>query len=656
MVIKKKGQVTIPIIIGLLLLISIALFFYLRGETVVVESGTIVPDDIAPVYTLVESCIYSISEEAIITLGLQGGYIEIPADIKNNPSTHVKIDPFGLYKIPYWYFKGEKRVPTIGSMENDISTYVESKLESCVGSLKDFEYKFKVKAGTPEVNTIIADKDVYLEVNFPVELKSKVEKKTIKIDKFNSKIPVALRRAYDLANRTIDTEIRDLFFENLTIDLMAAHPDIPFTGMDVSCNPKTWYISSIKEELSSVLYYNIPRMRVENTDYSPFVASKKEYEKLAEYTMEDIYNENYPKEAPPSDFYEYFHFFLDVGSIYDNLKIAFFYDPKWGMDLAAHPSKGDVMTSRNANNMEGYLSFFCINVFHFTYDVNYPIKVMIRDDDSFEGRGYTFNFAFPVTVLSNTGDKTVRGERAFDSFDTTAGFCDSLGKEEYSIYVSGAYDGDYDVELKDVNITYNCFSEKCSIGSTKADGGHYRLKTKLPSGCVNPFITASKEGYLDATGQLVDERIDLEMKSITELDFEVVKHLYYGIDNKLQSAQSLEKNETIAISLRLKDELVNFEEYEHYPLIYPDEKIRFIEDNAEYELDVILTKYDDFVGGYKNSNFTVKYSEIAGASKVIFHVFEYRPTPVEGNQLLQNEMITYLMGGTYKSELRPEFI
>ena len=78
-----------------------------------------------------------------------------------------------------------------------------------------------------------------------------------------------------------------------------------------------------------------------------------------------------------------------------------------------------------------------------------------------------------------------------------------------------------------------------------------------------------------------------------------------------------------------------------------------MEEDGTYDVDIILSKYDDYAGGYQNNNLTITYDELVGMNKMVFHVFEYLPVPVTEEQ--QMNMFTYLSNQEYKEELRPTF-
>ena len=610
------------------------------------------PEDIVPIKDYVERCISSLSEEAVIRLGLQSGYLNIPENIIKNPSSFLTLDKVGIVKLPYWYYNGENRTPSLESMESEISGYVEENLLGCIEDFEAFRSGYEIEAGNISVTTKIADRDVVVEVNYPLVIKSKVDLKKTELKNFIVKIPVALKKAYLLANLIMNTENRAMFLENITIDLMAAHPDIPFTGMELSCKPRKWYVRKIKEELQSVLYYNLPRIRIENTDYLPFIGQKAEYEKFRRYTMEDINEGRFPKETPPEDAFEYFQFLINVGNLDKNLKAAIIYNPDWGMNIDVKPSDYGIMRSNMVRGASRYLSFLCVNIYHFTYDIAYPVEVVIKDEKSLDGRGYTFRFAFPVLIDNNQGNRKTFKPKYFSSFDVDTEFCSDRNGPEVLLYAKGIFEGYSGMELPGVKMSYECFTQRCTLGVTKADEGRYRLRTKIPSGCTNPFIIAEKDGYLPARGQLVGDRLVLNMKKLKKLNFSVMKHPYYSADKILGDSEPLGEGESVTIWLTAKNE--SFEQYKDYSSQKNGTEIEFLEDNQVYTLDIVLVKDDDIVGGYRNENLAVLREDVMNKKKIIFHVFEYRPTPI--NEKEKMEMAGYMLDNTYQEELRPEFI
>ena len=70
---KKRGQITIFIIIGIILLLSFALFFYIRSLRVervpVAPAIEEIPAALNPLKLFIDDCVESIALEGLIKLG-----------------------------------------------------------------------------------------------------------------------------------------------------------------------------------------------------------------------------------------------------------------------------------------------------------------------------------------------------------------------------------------------------------------------------------------------------------------------------------------------------------------------------------------------------------------------------------------------------------
>src|SRR3989338_2297535 len=106
----RKSQVTLFIIIGLVILISSWLFLYFKG--IIIPEVEIIQPEIMPVRNYVESCINSIAEDAVVRVGLTGGYIEFPVHVENTPISYLPTGPITSLKIPYWWYDGISSIPT----------------------------------------------------------------------------------------------------------------------------------------------------------------------------------------------------------------------------------------------------------------------------------------------------------------------------------------------------------------------------------------------------------------------------------------------------------------------------------------------------------------------------------------------------------------
>ncbi|MBI2545788.1 hypothetical protein HYV81_01270 [Candidatus Woesearchaeota archaeon] len=648
----KRGQVTLFIIVGIALVILTGIYtYYIQTQ---VEEAELVPPKAEPIKNFVESCISNSAEQGLQLLALQGGYLEIPAEVERDTASYLSLGD-GAVKLPYWYYRGNSRIPSLSLMENQLSRYISSNADSCMQNFQAFDKEFEITAeASPKITVTIGEKDVIAAAEYPLNIKSKADDEEIKLTKFRAVLPVRLKQMYGVASQLMQEENRNSFLEQSTIDLMALHPDIPFTGMEFKCGQMRWRLSEIQANLQEMLYFNAQKMRIENTDYAPFLADKAAYQALKKYTMEDFVEGRVTQLSAPDDAYDYFHFLYDIGIKKTDLGAGFQYFPEWGMQIEARPSESNILKSNVGKSGYKLLNFVCINIYHFTYDVRYPILVSIRDDTAFKGRGYTFRFSFPVLINHNKPDRQDTATAVFEapSADTDLA-CSLRGDEVYDIRALGTDEhGISNIELQGVNISYDCFQFSCQLGVTRADEGLYRLRTQLPQSCSNGFIVAEKEGYMQGRAQVLDSTdVDVKLSKLRTLKMNVLRHKL--ISGKIEAAEPLAKNMVALVSLKNLDEPAADTLYGQFP--DKDAVIALIDSHANYEVTVHLYDTVDniLIGGYQGT-WNVADADISGKSGLVFHAVEYIPKPL--NEEDQFKLITYLQdNAAYKDALKPRF-
>jgi hypothetical protein len=655
----KRGQITLFIIIGLILLVSISIVIYLTTQKITkpIEAAVIVPEDIQPVYDYIDSCAKNIAHEGLGLLGLQGGFIQLPGIIERTPTAYIPIDSANYFKVPLWYYEGEDRTPSLGYMEREISRHLNSNMKDCTGDFEPFKDRYVIKeAGNISTRTTIADNEVIVRINWPLDLVA--ADRTTRIPDFVVRMPVKLKQMWELANATMASENEKSFFENATIDLMAADSEnIPLDGLSIECGIKRWTIPDVQNRLEQLLYYIIPTTRVKNTNFFPFLASQSTYATLHKdfqsmtKELEQGKDITPPKTEAPDDAYQYFKFFFDVGAKPSNLKMGFEYQPAWGMQMNAQPSQGPMLKSNSGKGPGKFLRFLCINQWHFTYDVIYYIKASVRDDSAFEGQGFVFQFAFPVLINRNAPERVAFGLRRFQAIDFGApDFCTTFGDNIADIRVLGSQEGiPVKMEMPDVQITYKCFDQECDLGATAADAGVYRLSTYLPRGCTNPFITAAKDGYLAATKQMTGGRLDIDMKKLQDMNLTFVVYPYHGETKTWGTPRPLTANERVSLSVSLVNG--SFDQFVGFPTA--NDTFQLVQSTEHYDIDAMLFLRDNQIGGYNVQTYKIPYDSIAGKTKAIIPVVQYMPAAITDEQKLK--MMSYVMEGEYRERLQPQF-
>src|SRR3990167_4941783 len=112
---QKKGQISIFIIMGIIILVIGSIFVYQKysinkstSEDDVAFVSQEVPLQFQPVYAYVENCLISTSLDALEIIGEQGGYIDygdfgFSESIDPTNSDLVEFSPGSDLKVPYWY-------------------------------------------------------------------------------------------------------------------------------------------------------------------------------------------------------------------------------------------------------------------------------------------------------------------------------------------------------------------------------------------------------------------------------------------------------------------------------------------------------------------------------------------------------------------------
>ncbi len=658
----RKGQITIFIILGLVLLITLAVVIYFvntEAQKPWKETPKI-PEDIRPVADMINDCTKQSLKRGLITQGLQGGYIDIPGFVTNNPDSYMTADPLGVILIPYWYYNTENRIPSYNLMKIQLGNYIEEEIQQCV-NFKSFEPKYMIeKLDKPKVLITYAEEEVVAEVKWLLRITT--PEKTTQFSDYYALQNVKFKQMYELGIKILEEENKQEWLEQLTIDFMTADPSIPFGGMEITCKQKKWDIDKIKEKLNDILFYNIPLIRIKNTPQLKPIADRSVYENLkekGEEIREDLIagkiNSVELDEEIPEDIYEINKMTFNINIPLTNIKAGFVYGNQ-NLLLSTLPHDGKWLKSRNAKGSKNLIPFFCMNQWHFTYDVIYPINVQIKDEEAFEGEGFVFQYGLPVIINDNSPERINFGVRQFEPIYTGAGFCEETEDTETQIKVYGSEPyNPVAIELNKANISIQCVNIECNLGQTEIqENGEILLKTRLPIGCGNPLVIAKKDGYLETKDWLTDDKIELQMKSLQELKPEFVIQPFHNLLDQWQTEQNrfnLDKNEKITLSLRLKDS--DFEQY----LIFPtNETISIVEADEEYELEIYLLKNDQIIGGYKNENLIINYEGVIGKEKIQFNIIEYRPNPSSEEEL--GKMLQFLDDGiyineTYQERLRP---
>lgn len=184
----KRGQVTLFIISGLLILIAFSFYMYWTKNT---EASVVKHDalDASPVKTYITSCIKLVADNGLFEkIGKQGGYI----DAGSVKSEHVQ-----GYRIPYHYFDSVSAVPSVKEVEGRLAGYIAEETKNCLDFSLFEQQGYRISAPQqPEISVSFNKEDTTVDVHYPLKI-SKGEAE-IEVSEFNVVMPIRFKKVYDI--------------------------------------------------------------------------------------------------------------------------------------------------------------------------------------------------------------------------------------------------------------------------------------------------------------------------------------------------------------------------------------------------------------------------------------------------------------------------
>jgi hypothetical protein len=189
----RRGQVTLYVIIAILIVSAVGIIVYTQREAIKVTL-TPVPRDIKPVYNEIESCLKTTTENGLYLIGMQGGYASLPGN------SFETVFAF----IGYGYYNGQKTLPSLKQIENELNNYIELMLPQCV----DFSAwpELEVTQGDINAKSAILDDFVTVDVEWPLTFKRET---TYQLKTFSTRVNVRLGKIYNITDKIVSGEVSD---------------------------------------------------------------------------------------------------------------------------------------------------------------------------------------------------------------------------------------------------------------------------------------------------------------------------------------------------------------------------------------------------------------------------------------------------------------
>lgn len=475
----KKGQVTIFIIIGIVIIMIIGGVMYMTSSATKLEltaeveratqEGT---QSFRPISAFTEDCLSQTAEEGLIIAGEQGGYIQsLDLDIDEfdpSDSEGVKLGSLG---IPYWHYNripnsqknivfSTKKPPLHSqdggeaSIEAQIERFILKNIESCLQNYTGFDAQGFVfqRAGTKDATVWALDDGVRVTLKMPMKVQRGDAVQPFR--EFTVGVPVKLKHYYEVAELLVQAQENHSFLERQALEII-----MMFSGQDRDKLPPTtgvsfglfsalsWQEDRVGKQLGTLLTTYVPMLRM--TGSSNFHYSDAPLAKSGVLTQKMLDN-----------------MVLTLNGAQD-LGVHFDFFPSWNPYLKMNSQGGTIKPTSTFASLD--VLNFGMQEYRANYDLSYPVMVTLKDDFALNGRGYNFVFALESNIRNNNpgigGKEFVQSAAALPSIS-----CDTSQALSAPLRLV-VINSKTDLPEKDVKVDFEMPNQgTCQMGVTDANG------------------------------------------------------------------------------------------------------------------------------------------------------------------------------------------
>ena len=519
---EKRGQVTVFIIVGIVILLAASIIIYITRGSDLKEFTPVavndLPTEIAPIQLYMDSCIERELKAGLRLIGAHGGYVGMHTqdEIYTGKTFDVDlagIDPtsFGALtvnpndqnsNVAYWFYMKppnncddigapcvfEYQIPPLrkedkfsgdpNSIEEQLAEYIKKNIAKCSAGFSVFEAQGIniTAAGAIAVRVIIAKDDTKAYVEYPFDINSELLGKS-NLDKFYARAKVKLPKMYELAKNITYMQVENNFIEQIMLETTTIYAGLdseipPYGEEEMGASERSWPMVQAKNRLSEIYANYLSSLKVENT---------------LGYTIPSSF---------PNDWEESFYYHYQVLPVigdYKDIEADFMYSSNWPLYASFNRGKDIIRSTRKLS----ILGMYTIYDYDTTYDISVPLLVELKDRDSDVSRDgtFTFNIALEGNVRNNEIIKNAI------IYPPAAGNVSPWGEpmicypnQRTSALMTIFVSDTSGVPISDALINYKSGSQNCGIGQTTIINNRGILRDRFPQGYG--LIKVVKEGYL----------------------------------------------------------------------------------------------------------------------------------------------------------------
>lgn len=201
---NKKAQLTIIIIVAIIIIATIVLFMLFRETTSKNDLGAqyFKDNNLQPkvnnIQDFIVDCLETTSEEALIQIGIQGGY-------NNPPESYYDME---WTFVPYYYNQGELLMPDKSTIEQELSSFVNENIGECIDHDTNFD-DFEITFPQPQTTTQINTREVTFTTNILITIEHGGSTITFELNDHPKTHPSKLKDIIDIASYITESHIED---------------------------------------------------------------------------------------------------------------------------------------------------------------------------------------------------------------------------------------------------------------------------------------------------------------------------------------------------------------------------------------------------------------------------------------------------------------
>lgn len=205
-IMEKRGQVTLFVILGIVIVALLVLVLYARQTIFFPTTPENLNSLMNDINDEIIQCIGDVNKDPIIRIGLQGGYLN-PDEDTYRLYNDTKIS-YLCYDIPKT-LQCRNRMLLVSDMESQLNKALKPRILGCMSNIKSYGSFKPIIIETPnelKLDTKINLNSIDIIVDYPIVIKSKKGETQVQKSKFTKTFDYPLGDIYNVAHDIIDAE------------------------------------------------------------------------------------------------------------------------------------------------------------------------------------------------------------------------------------------------------------------------------------------------------------------------------------------------------------------------------------------------------------------------------------------------------------------